>query len=63
MSREIQALQDKVNFLRQTPHVYDIVTTHCGVKDLTNLKGINPSSLQRVQRYVDYYYGIFAYPY
>jgi len=63
MSRNIQALQEKVNFLRQTPHVYDIVSAHCGVRDLTNLKGISPSALQRVQRYVDYYYGIFAYPY
>lgn len=61
MSREILALQEKVNFLRQNTHVFDIVSAHCGVNDLTNLRGITPAALQRVQRYVDYYYGIFAY--
>ncbi|MBF0296219.1 MAG: hypothetical protein HQL96_13600 [Magnetococcales bacterium] len=63
MTRNIPALQEKVNFLRRTPHVFDIVSTHCGVKDLSNLHDINQNALQRVQRYVDYYYGIFAYPY
>ncbi|MEO5335193.1 MAG: hypothetical protein H7839_24540 [Magnetococcus sp. YQC-5] len=62
MSRNINALQEKMDFLRRTPHVYDIVSAHCGVKDLTNLQQISPSALQRVQRYVDYYYGILAYP-
>ncbi|MBF0127630.1 MAG: hypothetical protein HQM02_10525 [Magnetococcales bacterium] len=62
MSRNILSLQEKVNFLRRTPQVYDIVSTHCGVKDLTDLNGISQRAYQRVQRYVDYYYGIFAYP-
>ncbi len=63
MSRNIHSLQEKVDFLRKTPPVYEIVSTHCGIKDLNNLQNIDNSALQRVQRYVDYYYGIFANPY
>lgn len=63
MSRNMHTLQEKVNFLREIPQVFDIVSAHCGVNDLSNLNGISANAFERVKRYVDYYYGIIANPY
>lgn len=58
MSQRITAIQEKMDFLRQKPHVFDIIVTHGGVKNLTNITSLDGTALNRLQRYVDYYYGI-----
>lgn len=62
MSKRIAVLQNKMNFLRQKPHVYELIAAHGGVGNLTDLETLNNEDLGRLQRYVDYYYGIVTFP-
>ena len=61
MSPQITTLQSKMDFLRQKPHVFDVITAHSGVNDMTDIETLNPKALRRLQRYVDYYYGIITF--
>lgn len=62
MSGEMVALEKKMELLRNNPSVFDIIKRHSGVKDLTNLKGVEKTALNRLKRYVEYYYGIITCP-
>lgn len=62
MSKRLTALQNKVDFLRQKPLVFEIIANHSGVGDLTDLNTLKGKDLRRLQRYVDYYYEILTFP-
>ncbi len=58
MSGNLNNLQEKMDFLRQKPHVFEIITTHGGAKNMTDLKSLSGPALNRLQHYVNYYYDI-----
>ncbi|MBF0139847.1 MAG: hypothetical protein HQL77_04600 [Magnetococcales bacterium] len=62
MSLELHEIQEKIDFLKKNPNVFAIVRSHSGVRDLTDLRALNASALNRLKRYVDYYYGILTFP-
>jgi hypothetical protein len=62
MSRDMQTLQEKMEVLRNNPSVFDIIQRHSGAKDLTNIKNLDSTILNRLKRYVEYYYGIVTCP-
>lgn len=61
MSLELHEIQEKIDFLKKNPNVFAIVRNHSGVRDLTDLRALNASALNRLKRYVDYYYGILTF--
>jgi hypothetical protein len=62
MSGEMVALQEKMELLRNNPSVFDIIKRHSGVKDLTDIDDLETPLLNRLKRYVEYYYGIVTCP-
>ncbi|HAT51077.1 MAG: hypothetical protein HQL07_18755 [Nitrospirae bacterium] len=62
MSLELNEIQEKIDYLKQNPNVFAIVRSHSGVRDLTDLQTLSSSALNRLKRYVDYYYGILTFP-
>ena len=62
MPKRITVLQNKMDFLRQKPQVFKVIATHSGVRNLSDLKTLPPQAFNRLQRYVDYYYGIVTFP-
>lgn len=62
MPGHLAMLQERMNFLRQKPHVFEIIANHSGVQNLTNLESLGPNALSRLRRYVDYYYNIVTFP-
>ncbi|MBF0174700.1 MAG: hypothetical protein HQL83_14870 [Magnetococcales bacterium] len=62
MSLELHEIQEKIDFLKKNPNVFAIVRNHSGVRDLTDLRALNTNALNRLKRYVDYYYGILTFP-
>ena len=62
MSGEMLALQEKMDILRKNPSVFDIIKRHCGVKDLTDITGLETPMFNRLKRYVEYYHGIVTCP-
>ena len=58
MSNTSTSLQEKLDFLRKKPHVFAIIANHGGVTNLTNLESASSAALNRLQRYVNYYYDI-----
>ncbi|MBF0447203.1 MAG: hypothetical protein HQL67_03280 [Magnetococcales bacterium] len=62
MSGEMTELEEKMNRLKKNPSVFDIIKRHSGVKDFSNLSALTTPALNRLKRYVDYYYGIVTCP-
>lgn len=55
-------LQDKINFLKKKPLAFEVIASHSGIRNLTNLDTLSTRDLSRLQRSVDYYYSIITFP-
>ena len=62
MLNRIAVLHSKMDYLRQKPHVFEVITTHSGVRNLQDIESLSPKALNRLQQYVDYYYNIITSP-